>query len=240
MEEPRSVAEGETPQSRLPWALRQELSRAQRYFDTADVLLIALDLDGRITLINRKGRELLGWTEEELLGRNWIETCLPARARDVVQKAFDSLVSGDVAIVDNPILTKDGEERQIEWHNTVLRGDDGAIIGTFSSGTDITERLHAEMELKRLTNEIEVQRLRVFKATIRTVQVIVNNLLNGLQLVHLEDGDQLAHEVPALVERLIGDATGDLRALGNLETVTEKKMAIGSGIEYAVARTPAD
>ena len=42
-------------------ALRHERDRAQRYLDTAEVILLALDLDGKITLINRKGCDLLGW-----------------------------------------------------------------------------------------------------------------------------------------------------------------------------------
>jgi hypothetical protein len=38
-------------------------------------------------------------------------------------------------------------------------------------------------------DEIERQRLRVFKATMTTVQHIVNNALNNLQLVRLEARD---------------------------------------------------
>jgi hypothetical protein len=41
-------------------ALRDERDRAQRYLDTAAVLMLGLDREGRITLINRKGCELLG------------------------------------------------------------------------------------------------------------------------------------------------------------------------------------
>src|SRR5713226_2432670 len=55
--------------------------RAQQSLDSADVILLALDLGGQITLVNRKACDLLGWTEEELLGRPWIEY-LPARIRD--------------------------------------------------------------------------------------------------------------------------------------------------------------
>ena len=47
--------------------LLQERDRAQRSLDAADVILLALDLDGRITAINRKGCSILGWDERELL-----------------------------------------------------------------------------------------------------------------------------------------------------------------------------
>ncbi len=51
---------------------------------------------------------------------------------------------------------------------------------------DVTERKRAETEFRRLHDEIELQRMRLFKATMTTVQDIVNNLLNGFLLVRLE------------------------------------------------------
>jgi PAS domain S-box-containing protein len=133
-------------------ALRHARDRAQRYLDTADVLLLALDLDGRITLINRKGCDLLGWTERELIGRDWIETCLPVRIREVNRQRFQHLVGGDLPLAEDLVLTQSGEERLIEWRNTLLRDDAGHVIGTFSSGADITER-HRAVEALRTAEE---------------------------------------------------------------------------------------
>src|SRR3984893_8096110 len=144
---------------------RHERNRGQRYLDTAQIILLALDLNGRITLVNRYACSVLGWTADELLGRDWIETCLPARLRDTLRTTFHNQLGGDLSIVENPILTKSGEERLIEWRNTLLRDDTGHVVGTFSSGSDITERTRAEAELRRLNDEIQLQRLRVFKAT---------------------------------------------------------------------------
>jgi PAS domain S-box-containing protein len=59
---------------------------------------------------------------------------------------------GDGSIVEKPVLTRSGEERLIEWRNTVLRDDAGNVIGTLSSGTDITER-HQEVEALRRAEE---------------------------------------------------------------------------------------
>jgi two-component system cell cycle sensor histidine kinase/response regulator CckA len=128
---------------RVESALRVERDRAQRYLDTAEVILLALDKDARITLVNRKACDLLGWTEQELIGRNWIEMCLPPQTRDGATQKFHQLVAGDTSIIENPILTKTGGERTIEWRNNVLHDPAGRTIGTFSSGTDISERNRA-------------------------------------------------------------------------------------------------
>jgi hypothetical protein len=66
----------------------------------------------------------------------------------------------------------------------------------------------------------------------RTVQNIVNNLLNGLQLVHLEANGPVPAETRAQVGRAIQEAAVKLKALGDLETITEKEMSIGLGIDY--------
>jgi PAS domain S-box-containing protein len=129
-------------------ALRHERDRAQRYLDTADVILLALDLDGRITLINRKGCDLLGWTERELLGRDWAEMCLPPRIASALRGKFATLAAGDLWIVETPVLTRSGEERPIEWRHTLLRDHAGRVIGTFSSGADTTERALAVAALR--------------------------------------------------------------------------------------------
>jgi two-component system cell cycle sensor histidine kinase/response regulator CckA len=129
-------------------ALRDERDRAQRYLDTADVILLALDRDGRITLINRKGCDLVGWTEPELIGRDFLAICLPARKRDALGEKFRRVIDGDLSVFEAPLLTRSGDERLIEWRNTLQRDDAGRVIGTFSSGADITDRSRAVEALR--------------------------------------------------------------------------------------------
>lgn len=124
-------------------AIRRERERAQIYLDIAEVVLIALDESERITMINRKGRDLLGYEESELLGKNWFDLCLPGADRERTRKVFRSLMSGDVDPAryhENLVLTKAGDERLVAWHNAVVRDHDGRVVATFGSGEDITER----------------------------------------------------------------------------------------------------
>ncbi|MEP6917355.1 MAG: PAS domain S-box protein, partial [Acidobacteriota bacterium] len=134
--------------TRAEAAVRGERDRAQRYLDAPEVLLVALDLDGRITLANRYACSLLGWTSEELIGRIWVDDCIPARNRPAVRMRLRAVAGGDLSVGENPVLTRSGVERLIEWHNTVQRNQAGEVVGTFGSGTDVTERKQALEELR--------------------------------------------------------------------------------------------
>lgn len=129
-------------------ALREERDKAQCYLDTVEAMIIALDLNGHITLVNRKGCELLGYEEQELIGKNWFETCLPQpEGKEIVEPAFLDIIIGNLGAAEyyeNLVVTRHGEERLIAWHVSYLRNVDGKIIGSLKAGDDITERKQAE------------------------------------------------------------------------------------------------
>lgn len=138
--------------------LRWERDRAQMYLDIVGVILIIIDADQTVSLINRKGSEVLGYADEEIIGKNWFDNFIPKRDREQTKKEFEKLLEGNIEIFiqfENSVLTKKGEERIIAWHNTVLRDDAGNIIGTLSSGEDITLQKRAEELLKKAHEELE-------------------------------------------------------------------------------------
>ncbi len=146
-----SVARDITERKRAEEALRRERDRARSYLDVVGVIILALDAEGKITLINRKGCDLLGREEKKLVGRNWFDVCLPPRLEKDVRAVFAKLMAGEVEAAEyfeNAVLPASGEEKIIAWHNTVLRDRLGRIIGTLSSGEDITERKRAEQALR--------------------------------------------------------------------------------------------
>lgn len=143
-------ARAEKERARAEEALRAETERAQLYLDIAGVAIVAFDLEGCVTRINRRGLHILGYQEEELLGQRWVDVCLPERVRDQVARVFGQIVSGQIEPVEyfeNPVLTRAGEERIIAWHNTAIRSVEGDIIGILSSGEDVTERKQAQEAL---------------------------------------------------------------------------------------------
>ncbi len=144
-----AALEREVSQHRLAVvALRQAHDRAQRYLDTAGVMLLALDLEGRVTQANRFACATLGWTADELMGRSWIDTCIPDLSRDEMRARLADARAGRLPSFENTVLTRSGEQRTIDWWNTVLRDEAGQVIGTFSSGADVTEKHQADEALR--------------------------------------------------------------------------------------------
>lgn len=133
-------------------ALQLERDTVRNLLQTAEAIIVALDRDGRITLINRKGCELLGSSEAELIGQDWFATCLPADADlETIRTVFRNALDGDLAgseYFENPVRTRSGETRLIAWHNSSIRDAEGRVIGGMSAGMDITERRLAEVRLQ--------------------------------------------------------------------------------------------
>jgi len=165
---PASLAVGEVPGSTPPRfigfihditsrkvaveALRRERDRAQSYLDLAQVILLAVDQAGRIALINRKGCEILGYTETELIGRDWFEQCVPEGRRDDARarlQAFLRSTRTQPEYTEATVATRSGDVKLVAWREVLVRDEVGVPVGVLSSGEDVTEQRRAEQALTR-------------------------------------------------------------------------------------------
>lgn len=139
-------------------ALRRERDRNQRYLDTMQTLMVALDRDGKITMINRSALELLGYRQTELLGRDWFSECLPQpQGMREVHPQFQKIIAGEIPAfntLENHVQCRDGRLRLIAWRNAYLTDDDDRVVGLLSAGQDITERQAVEEALRRQAEEL--------------------------------------------------------------------------------------
>lgn len=202
-------------------AVRQERDRAQQYLDVAGVMIVALDAQGKVTLMNHWGCELLGYEAEEILGQDYFDLVIPEGMKEEVRSVFLSLLRGGIEPVEyyeNPVMAKEGEERIVAWHNTVIRDEEGRITGILSSGTDITEHRLATQEATRS------QRLAALGQLASGVAHEFNNLLFGMNL-HAEIAER--QDTPEDYEKLIEVVhTGKSRGCqiaGNLMTFAQPR-----------------
>jgi len=166
-------------------ALRAELAeqtsqrdQAQQVLDIAGVMILKLDKEGTVTQVNQRGCEILGWTMEEALGQDWFATFLPKAHREETREVFAKLMAGELEPLEfheNPVLTRSGFERTIAWHNALLRDEEGRIIGTLSSGEDITGRRAAE--------KARSQAEELYRTTIDSLDTTVHLVDGNLRVV---------------------------------------------------------
>jgi PAS domain S-box-containing protein len=159
--------------------LREERNKAQQYLNIAGVIIVAINEMGVVSLINKKGCQVLDYKEDEILGKNWFDLCVPERDRDERKDVFTQVMAGEkeeAEDYENTIVNKAGEERIIAWHNTTLRDEKGNIIGTLSSGEDITIRKQTEEELIQTEKMVSLGQLAA------SVVHEVNNPLAGIMV----------------------------------------------------------
>ncbi len=144
-----------TGEQRTKEKLKKERDRFKQYIDIAGVILLTLDKKGNVLLINKKGCEVLGYSQKELIGQNWMEKIIRPEDLEELKKVHKITISGKFNYYhhDNIVLTKNREEKIISWNNTFLKNEQGQIIGSLSSGEEITEKRKKDLALKQAAEE---------------------------------------------------------------------------------------
>ncbi|KXS41101.1 MAG: PAS/PAC sensor signal transduction histidine kinase [Methanolobus sp. T82-4] len=135
-----------------------ERDQAQSYLDVAGVMILVFDKEQKVTLVNKRATEILGYEESEILGNKWFETFVPEYFRPTsLEKYLDIMHSdnGDIVYSEGPLLARNGEEKIISWYSKSLKDDNGHPVGILSSGEDITLRKRVEECLKHRTTAME-------------------------------------------------------------------------------------
>jgi len=135
--------------------VKKERDKLDNLLDLEESMMVALDREGKVTLINRKGTEILGASEEKILDKSWVDNYLPLEYRQKAREKYARLMNDEVELIkyhESDILNVRGELRTIAWHNSLIRDEADKIIGTFSSGQDITERKQAEDLFRTIFN----------------------------------------------------------------------------------------
>ncbi|QXE88607.1 PAS domain S-box protein [Geomonas nitrogeniifigens] len=128
-------------------ALKSAKEYTENLIQAACVMILGLDLKGEVTLINRTGEEMTGYSQEELTGKNWFDTVMGAEA--FFKMCGGSQLANDDGMnaFEGQIVTKAGAMRTISWRNSAIV-EKGVRIGTLCFGIDITEHRKIEAQLR--------------------------------------------------------------------------------------------
>jgi hypothetical protein len=138
--------------------VQRERDFADSLMETAQVMVLILDCQGRIDRLNPAAERLTGYALAQVQGRPFWEVFPAPEAVDTVREAFFHLVAGEVHQADEiEWVAKDGVRRLIAWSTTAHIGEGGSVSHVIGTGIDITDRREAEIRLRRLQVELAGQ-----------------------------------------------------------------------------------
>ena len=140
---------------------RRAQEELDRFFSLSLDMMCIAGFDGYFKRVNPAWKRVLGYTEDELLSRPYMDFVHPDDRAATVAEA-DKLSDGrELLMFENRYLHKDGTYRWLLWTSAPLT--DRQVI--YGAARDITERKEAEETLATLVRELEISKSRAEEAT---------------------------------------------------------------------------
>ncbi|MBN2551289.1 MAG: PAS domain S-box protein [Spirochaetales bacterium] len=213
---------------------QRRLERSQQKYrdlvENAGSIILGWDTSGIITFINEYGQRLLGYSQEDLLGKSVVGTIVPNRdssGRDLVAMIEGITSDPDEYMYnENENVTRNGQSIWVSWSNKPVYNDVGQLTGILSIGTDITERKKLELQL------FQAQKMEAVGQLAGGIAHDFNNMLmviNGYCELMLDGMDQ-TNELRRDIEQIKATAsraaalTRQLLAFGRRQVVQPKVL----------------
>jgi len=136
----------------------------------------AVDPQGRLIYVNAAFCEMVGWTEQELLGRSPPFPYWAPESVERIGRSMREAIAGrdpDRAI-EAVYLRRSGERLRVEIEVSPLLDDHGAKLGWLTTIRDVTRQRRAEEELRQLRQAVETSGEVIFLTDIEGVIRYVN------------------------------------------------------------------
>ena len=138
-----------TERKRMEEELQKEKYFNQTLIQHSPAFFVAINSKGETVMMNDALLSALGYTKEEIEGKNYMATFVPEIDKDGLSKVFEQLIQIKKPTVNvNHILAKDGRQLLVEWYGQPVFKESGEIDYFFGVGLNVTERKQAEDALR--------------------------------------------------------------------------------------------
>lgn len=123
--------------------------RMQLLIDRMPLGCIMWGVDEKVELWNPEAERVFGFSSAEVIGLHPRDFLFPDHAKEQFEDVFERPDKGKAlttSVMTN--LTRDGREVTCEWHNSLVKNNEGVTIGSISMVQDISQRVSQELALK--------------------------------------------------------------------------------------------
>jgi len=223
--ERRTLAEG---------ALRESEERYRRLTDNAFDLIMEVDSEGRLLYASPNHRAVLGYEQDELIGRISLELVHPDERQEVTRAFQELIASSWESEVMTRVRHKDGSWRWFEYSGNAYQAPTGEMRAVVIS-RDITERKRAQVQQEKLEAQMQqTQKLESLGVLAGGIAHDFNNLLMPILGNARLAESELAPESPVgpFVERIataalrMSELTSQLLAYAGRGTLTTRPLDV--------------
>lgn len=184
--------------------LEESLGYLQAVFDDSEDMIATTDTEGRIVKFSKGGERILGYTEDEVIGRKASELYLDKEERAKILEALKK--KGAVYNYETRLLRKDGSPVDISLTISQLRDKDGNVIGTVGVSKDITEDKRMREELKEKNRELEELTTSLEEKVLERTRELerINTELRRANEVKARFISNMSHELKTPLHSIIG------------------------------------
>jgi len=196
--------------------LKEEKNHYRQIVEKASDLIYCTDPTGRFNYVNPSTERLLGFSREEIIGKNYFEFIRPdfvIKAKEFHQHQVKEKV--EKLYTEIPMMTKGHKHLWLAQHSQLLMHKD-KVIGFQTIARDISQTRRLEKDLRNLANELEMTNRELIQANDHASEMAAKaefaNIAGDELLGNLcEEVDTSLHNVEGMISRLADTTLSDVQ-----------------------------
>ena len=142
---------------KLRFGEAEDISRElTQLIDTANAPIFGVDVNGNVNEWNQKVEKITGFTKNEVMGHNLVQTRITEEFKQPVQEVLNKALKGnETSNYEVPLFTKGGQRVMVLLNATTRRNPQGEIVGVVGVGQDITELDQSRSEKEETYRRLE-------------------------------------------------------------------------------------
>lgn len=140
-------------QPQVEQSLKDSEKQYRSLFEYSPDAIFSVDLEGNFLEVNRACEDLLGYTNEELMGR-CVKDFVVDEYLEEVTGYFEAACGGEAQTYETSFTAKDSGRRDVRVINIPIQAEE-TVVGVFWIADDVTKRVQDRKELEAFASKLE-------------------------------------------------------------------------------------